>query len=114
MVKHYDLVCTCINRLELSKDALNVVERFQFVRCAVNHVASVAGDYRGHSLLPGLLTVGRCDGLAHYDGRWFPRTPRDESKISPSPGKDKPNVMISHVMLVETFSDRVPPLLSST
>src|SRR5437870_9646493 len=98
MVKHYDLVCTCINRLELSKDALNVVERVQFVRCAVNHVASVAGDYRGHSLLPGLLTAGRCDGLAHYDGRWFRRTPRFECKISPSPGNAKPTVSIHHVI----------------
>src|SRR5947209_19690340 len=99
MVKHYDLVCTCINRLELSKDALNVVERFQFVRCAVNHVASVAGDHRAHSLLPGLLTVGRCDGLAHYDGRWFRRTPGVESKIFPSPGHDKPTVSIHRVIL---------------
>src|SRR2546428_4577132 len=99
MVKHYDFVCAGVNGLEFSEDALDVVEGFQLVGRAVNHVASVAGDYRGHSLLPGLLTVGRCDGLAHYDGRWFRRTPRVKSKISPSPGNDKPNVSIHHVIL---------------
>src|SRR2546421_9622692 len=104
MVKHYDLVCACINGLEFSEDALNVVEGFQFVGCAVDHVASVPGDYRGHSLLPGLLAVGWCDGLAHYDGGRFRRALRVESKISPSPGNDEPDVSVHHVIFF--FSSR--------
>src|SRR5437667_11856641 len=98
MVKHYDLVCACINGLEFSEDALDVVEGFQFVGCAVDHVASVAGDYRGHSLLPGLLAVGWCDGLAHDAGGRFRRASRVESKTSPSPGNSTREDSVHHVL----------------
>src|SRR5438552_18482825 len=100
MVKHYDLVCPCINGLEFSEDALNVVEGFQFVGCAVDHVASVAGDHRGHSLLPGLLAVGWCDGLAHYDGGRFRRASRVEYKIATCTGNDELEVGVYRVCVM--------------
>src|SRR5436853_2728055 len=98
MVEHYDLVCACINGLEFSEDALDVVEGFQLVGRAVDHVASVAGDYRGYSLLSCLLAVGRCDGLAHYDGRWLGRTPRVQPKVSSPPGPDVSSVSVQHLL----------------
>src|SRR5438132_14367228 len=105
MVKHYDLVCPCINGLEFSEDALNVVEGFQFVGCAADHVASVAGDYGGHSLLPGLLAVGWCDGLAHYDGGRFRRASGVEVKISPSPVNGEADVSVGLVLVSYSISD---------
>src|SRR2546427_12759051 len=89
MVKHYDLVCACINRLEFSEDALDVVEGLQLVGRSVDHVASVAGDYRGYSFsrasLPWAGATGShimmVDDLGELRGS-SPRFPRPRVTMS--------------------------------
>src|SRR2546425_11593517 len=98
MIKHYDLVSASINRLKFSEDTLDVVERFQLVGRTVNHVASIAGNYRGYSLLPGFFPVSWCHWLAHHDGGWFWRASRIHAKVSSSPGHDEANVGVGHVI----------------